>query len=66
MRRIPSLLLSLALTLSSAPAFAASIPTPKSNPTPDDLQRADDLFMNGRTLYQDGAYDGAITAFKSA
>jgi tetratricopeptide (TPR) repeat protein len=67
MRRIHSILLSLALTMTSAPAFAAApMPTPKSNPTPDDLQRADELFLNGRTLYQDGSYDGAITSFKSA
>ncbi len=67
MRRIHSLLLSLALATWSAPALAvAPMPTPKANPTPDDLQRADELFLNGRALYQDGSYDGAITAFKSA
>lgn len=67
MRRIHSLVLSLALASWSAPALAvAPMPTPKANPTPDDLQRADELFLNGRALYQDGSYDGAITAFKSA
>jgi tetratricopeptide (TPR) repeat protein len=67
MRRIHSILLSLALATTSAPALAsAPIPTPKANPTADDLQRADDLFLNGRELYQDGSYDGAITAFTSA
>jgi tetratricopeptide (TPR) repeat protein len=67
MRRIHSILLSLSLAAWSAPALAAApMPTPKTNPTPDDLQRAEELFQNGRTLYQDGSYDGAITAFKSA
>lgn len=67
MRRIHCILLSLALASWSAPALAvAPMPTPKANPTPDDMQRADELFLNGRALYQDGSYDGAITAFKSA
>jgi tetratricopeptide (TPR) repeat protein len=67
MRRIHGIILSVALATTSAPAIAATpIPTPKTNPTPEDMQRADDLFLNGRALFQDGSYDGAITAFQTA
>ena len=67
MRSIHSLIVSLALAMTPAPAWASEpMPTAKANPSPEDLTRADDLFENGRALYQDGSYDGAIAAFKSA
>lgn len=47
-------------------ARAEPPPTPASNPSEADLERARELFDNGKSLYLDGSYEPAIAAFKQA
>ncbi len=55
-----------ALALAPALAYAEPPPDPKSNPTTEDLDRAKELFENGKTLFSEGSYTSAIAAFKRA
>lgn len=63
---------SLCALLASVLAFAPSValaeppPQPAANPTPEQIERAKELFENGKGLYREGSYDTAIAAFKSA
>ena len=66
---IPSLLsIACATAFAIAPclAYAEPPPDPKSNPSAEDLDRAKELFENGKALYSEGSYDAAIAAFKRA
>ncbi len=58
-------LLCAAFSLTTVPivAHADPPPTPASNPSEADLDRARELFDNGKSLYLDGSYDPAIAAF---
>lgn len=47
-------------TTAAAPARAAD------KPTPAELARAEELYDNGRTLFAEGSYDAAATAFEQA
>lgn len=67
----PSLSL-VSAVLAAALAFAPSVaraeppPTPAANPSAEQLERAKELFENGKGLFREGSYDTAIAAFKSA
>lgn len=58
----------LAATVASAPSLAYAVPPPEptANPSQEDLDRAKELFDNGKTLYSEGSYDAAIAAFRQA
>jgi tetratricopeptide (TPR) repeat protein len=59
-------LLAAALSVAPLPAHAEPPPTPKADPSDEDLERATELFENGKELYSEGSYDAAIAAFRRA
>lgn len=64
-RFLVSLGIAVSLAASATPALAAP-PQPKENPTPEDTTRAAELYDNGKTLYDEGSYQGAALAFIEA
>lgn len=65
-RTILGLTLASAVALASSPALAEPPPTPPADPSQDQLDRAKELFGNGKELYKEGSYEAAIAAFKTA
>jgi tetratricopeptide (TPR) repeat protein len=53
----------MAIALSSGPALPTAV---HAGPSPADIERARELYDNGRTLYEEGSWDGAILAFEAA
>ena len=58
--------LSAALAMAGAPPADTKIPTPPTDPSEADVERSHALYENGFKLYQEGSYDEAIVAFRSA
>lgn len=61
-----SVVLTTALVAAPSQAYAEPPPEPKASPSAEDLERAKELFENGKGLYSEGSYDAAIAAFKRA
>lgn len=55
-----------ALVLAPTVAFAEPPPDPPAQPSAEQLERARELFENGKGLYREGSYEAAIAAFKRA
>ncbi|MBV1857915.1 MAG: hypothetical protein KUG77_05840 [Nannocystaceae bacterium] len=60
--------LTTAASLAGAPlvAYAEPPPDPPTDATEGDLERAKELFENGKGLYAEGSYSAAIAAFRQA
>ena len=60
--------LTTAASLAGAPlvAYAEPPPDPPTDATEGDLERAKELFENGKGLYAEGSYSAAIAAFRHA
>jgi tetratricopeptide (TPR) repeat protein len=61
-----SLVLAAAVAFAPSMAHAVPPPEPTANPSQDDLDRAKELFDNGKALYREGSYEPAIAAFRQA
>ncbi|MBC8071271.1 MAG: hypothetical protein IAG13_23300, partial [Deltaproteobacteria bacterium] len=58
-------LLGLAVAIAVAMPVRASA-SARAKPSPAEVQRAEELYDNGRALYAEGAYEAAATAFEEA
>ncbi len=60
--------LTTAASVAGAPllAYAEPPPDPPTNATEGELERAKELFENGKGLYAEGSYSAAIAAFRQA
>ncbi len=66
MSNLISIAIAAALAVAPSVAYAEPPPEPKANPSAEDLDRAKELFENGKGLFSEGSYDAAIAAFKRA
>jgi|GEM_PF-1271111 len=65
-RTLVSLSMAASLVAASIGSAMAAPPQPKQDPTPEDSARATELYENGKTLYDEGSYQGAALAFIQA
>jgi tetratricopeptide (TPR) repeat protein len=61
-----AVLLSVTIATTGAAPADNAVPTPPAHPSEADQERAKEIFDNGYKLFQEGSYDGAISAFRAA